>query len=53
MLGDYSSLHGRFSLTAGKEEIRDLVLENLPAGVYYSKKATFANPRGLHEVDGK
>lgn len=53
VLGDYSSLHGRFSLTAGKEEIRDLVLENLPAGVYYSKKATFTNPRGLHEVDGK
>ena len=47
VLGEYSSLHGRFSLTAGKEEIRDLVLENLPEGVYYSKKATFTNPKGL------
>lgn len=46
ILGDYTSLHGRFNLTAGKEEVRDLTLD-LPEGVYYSKKATFTNPKGL------
>lgn len=49
ILGDWTSLRGNFRLTAGKEEIRDLRIENLPDGIIYSKKATFTNPIGLKQ----
>ena len=44
--GPYEAAIGKVQLTAGKEEVRDFVAEDLPPRFFLSKKATFTTSRG-------
>ena len=49
IFGPYDSILAHVQLTAGKEEVRDLMVEGLPSDTVWSKRATFTHSSGDKE----